>query len=42
MQHTHTPVDWYSWSEEVFEEVKSEDRSKILSIGYSTSHMRGI
>ncbi len=38
LQHAHDPVDWYSWSEEVFEKAKNEDKPIFLSIGYSTCH----
>lgn len=38
LQHSHNPVDWYPWSEEVFQKAKDEDKPIFLSIGYSTCH----
>jgi uncharacterized protein YyaL (SSP411 family) len=38
LQHAHNPVDWYPWSEEVFEKAKAENKPVFLSIGYSTCH----
>jgi uncharacterized protein YyaL (SSP411 family) len=38
LQHAYNPVDWYPWSDEVFEKAKSEDKPIFLSIGYSTCH----
>jgi uncharacterized protein YyaL (SSP411 family) len=38
LQHAYNPVDWYTWSEEAFEEAKSQDKPVFVSIGYSTCH----
>jgi uncharacterized protein YyaL (SSP411 family) len=38
LQHAYNPVDWYAWSEEAFEEAKSQDKPVFVSIGYSTCH----
>jgi uncharacterized protein YyaL (SSP411 family) len=38
LQHAYNPVDWYPWSDEAFEEAKSQDKPIFLSIGYSTCH----
>lgn len=38
LQHAHNPVDWYAWGEEAFERAKAEDKSVLLSIGYSACH----
>ncbi|MCA9383499.1 thioredoxin domain-containing protein, partial [Candidatus Dojkabacteria bacterium] len=37
-QHADNPVNWYAWSDEVFEKAKAEDKPIFLSIGYSTCH----
>jgi uncharacterized protein YyaL (SSP411 family) len=38
LQHAHNPVDWRPWSEEVWEEARSQDKLVIVSIGYSACH----
>lgn len=38
LQHSHNPVNWYSWSEDAFTKAKNEDKPIFLSIGYSTCH----
>lgn len=38
LQHAYNPVDWYSWSDEAFEEAKKQDKPILLSIGYSACH----
>lgn len=38
LQHAYNPVDWFPWSNEVFEKAKQEDKPIFLSIGYSTCH----
>ncbi|MGH9766564.1 MAG: thioredoxin domain-containing protein [Blastocatellia bacterium] len=38
LQHSHNPVDWYSWGEEAFERARREDKPILLSIGYSACH----
>lgn len=37
-QHAHQPVDWYPYSEFVFEKAQRENKPLIISIGYSTCH----
>ena len=38
LQHSHNPVDWYSWGEEALARAKKEDKPILLSIGYSSCH----
>lgn len=38
LQHAHTPVDWFPWSEETFEHARSANKPVFLSVGYSTCH----
>jgi uncharacterized protein len=38
LQHAHNPVDWYPWSEEVFEKAKQQDKPVLVSIGYAACH----
>ncbi|GIV28541.1 MAG: thioredoxin [Bacteroidia bacterium] len=38
LQHAHQPVDWYPYSEAIFEKAQQEDKPLIISIGYSTCH----
>ena len=38
LQHSHNPVDWYSWGEEALSRAKKEDKPILLSIGYSSCH----
>jgi uncharacterized protein len=38
LQHAHNPVNWYSWSDEAFEEARRLNRPIFLSVGYSTCH----
>ena len=38
LQHAQNPIDWYLWSDGVFEKAKAEDKPIFLSIGYSTCH----
>ena len=37
-QHAANPVDWYPWSAEALERARREDKSILLSIGYSACH----
>jgi uncharacterized protein YyaL (SSP411 family) len=37
-QHSHNPIDWFSWCDDAFEKAKNEDKPIFLSIGYSTCH----
>jgi hypothetical protein len=36
VHHAHNPVNWYPWSDEAFDTAKKENRSVLLSVGYST------
>lgn len=36
--HAHNPVDWLSWSDDVFKRAVTEDKAIFLSIGYSSCH----
>ena len=38
LQHAENPVDWYPWGEEAFEKARRENKSVLLSIGYSACH----
>ncbi|MCY8972108.1 thioredoxin domain-containing protein [Bacillus atrophaeus] len=38
LQHAHTPVNWFPWGEEAFENAKRENKPILISIGYSTCH----
>lgn len=38
LQHANNPVNWFPWSEEVFEIAKRDNKPVFLSIGYSTCH----
>lgn len=38
LQHASNPVDWYPWGDEALRRAKAEDRSILLSIGYSSCH----
>ena len=38
LEHAHDPVDWHSWSEEVFYRAKMKDKPVFVSIGYSSCH----
>ena len=38
LEHAYDPVNWYSWSEEVFDIAKLEDKPVFVSIGYSSCH----
>jgi len=38
LQHANNPVNWYSWTDEAFNNAKEEDKPIFLSIGYSTCH----
>jgi len=38
LQHKDNPVDWYPWGEEALARAREEDRSILLSIGYSACH----
>jgi len=38
LQHAHNPVDWYPWGDEAFERAKTENKSVLVSIGYSACH----
>ena len=38
LQHAENPVHWQSWSEQVIEIAKKEQKPIIISIGYSSCH----
>jgi len=38
LQHADNPVDWYAWSDEVFERARAEDKPILLSVGYAACH----
>lgn len=38
LQHAYNPVDWYPWSEDIFEIAKRENKLVLISIGYSACH----
>ena len=37
-QHKDNPVNWQTWSKEVFEFAKINKKPIILSIGYASCH----
>jgi len=38
LQHAANPVNWYPWSDEAFQQAKTQDKPVFLSIGYATCH----
>ena len=38
LQHAKNPVNWYAWSDNVFQIAKSENKLVLISIGYSACH----
>ncbi len=38
LQHSQQPVEWFPWSESVFELAKKQDKPILISIGYSACH----
>lgn len=38
LQHAHNPVNWQSWSDEIVEQAKKENKLILVSIGYSACH----
>lgn len=38
LQHAHNPVNWVSWSADVFEKAKAENKLVLVSVGYSACH----
>lgn len=38
LQHAHNPVNWVSWSTDVFEQAKRENKLVLISVGYSACH----
>jgi uncharacterized protein YyaL (SSP411 family) len=38
LQHAHNPVNWNSWSAEIVELAKAEDKLILVSIGYAACH----
>ena len=38
LQHAGNPVDWQPWGPDVFEQAQRENKSVLVSIGYSSCH----
>ena len=38
LQHAHNPVNWVSWSDEVFTKAKLQNKMVLVSVGYSACH----
>ena len=38
LQHAHNPVNWYAWSNAVFEKARQENKLLLVSVGYSACH----
>ncbi len=38
LQHAHNLVDWYGWNDEALAKARTENKSILLSIGYSACH----
>ena len=38
LQHADNPVDWWTWSDEAFDEARRRDVPIFLSVGYSACH----
>lgn len=38
LQHAHNPVNWVSWSDDVFLRAKKENKLILISVGYSACH----
>jgi uncharacterized protein YyaL (SSP411 family) len=38
LQHAHNPVNWVSWSDEVFTQAKLQNKMVLVSVGYSACH----
>lgn len=38
LQHAYNPVEWFPYSESVFEKARSENKPLLISIGYSACH----
>jgi len=38
LQHAHNPVNWVSWSDDVFDRAKEENKLVLISVGYSACH----
>lgn len=38
LQHAHNPVNWISWSNEVYDIAKRENKMVLVSVGYSACH----
>ena len=38
LQHADNPVNWHSWSEDIFREAKRENKMLFISIGYAACH----
>lgn len=38
LQHAYNPVNWVSWSPDIFKKAKAENKLVLVSIGYSSCH----
>ncbi|MCF8219616.1 MAG: thioredoxin domain-containing protein [Bacteroidales bacterium] len=38
LQHADNPVNWRSWSEDIFQEAKRDNKMLFISIGYAACH----
>jgi len=38
LQHAHNPIEWHSFSPEVFKQALRENKAVFISIGYATCH----
>ena len=38
LQHANNPVQWVAWSNDVFEQAKTQDKLVLISVGYSACH----
>lgn len=38
LQHAHNPVQWFPWSADILQQASQQDKTILLSIGYSACH----
>ncbi|MES2798784.1 MAG: thioredoxin domain-containing protein [Bacteroidota bacterium] len=38
LQHAHNPVNWISWSDDIYEIAQRENKLILISVGYSSCH----
>jgi len=38
LQHAESPVDWWPWGPEAFDEARRRDAPVLLSVGYAACH----